>query len=75
MKQFPKVGDKIRAKKIFPEWYYPHYTCMVERINKNLEPEKEYTVSKIEVYSSWVAVWLEEFSLEYNDFFHLSCFE
>jgi hypothetical protein len=43
-----------------PEFYYPHFTNM--KVDAEvLELGKEYTVSKSEVYSSWQAVWVEDF--------------
>jgi hypothetical protein len=58
---WPKPGDKIKTKKVFPSYFYPHFNCMVKDGYENLKPETEYTVRKCEVYSSWCAVWLEEF--------------
>ena len=58
--KFPKKGDKLCVKKVFPEYFYPHFINMVEDGDKNLEPGKEYTIRNVEIYSSWVAIWLEE---------------
>ena len=71
---FPKVGTKLRRKKVLPEFYYPHYTDVVEFTKENLKEDVEYTVSKCEVYSSWCAVWLEEFP-EGDTLFNLSSFD
>lgn len=73
LSMFPKAGDKLTRKKILPEFYYPHYTEMVEFTKENLKEDIEYTVSKCEVYSSWCAVWLEEFPDD-DRFFNLSSF-
>lgn len=60
--KFPNAGDKIVAKEVFPKWFYPHFTSMVKDGLENIVPNKEYTVAKRELYSSWCAVWLEELS-------------
>lgn len=78
IKDFPKAGDKLVVKKIFPEFFYPHFRDMVEDAKNNLIPGEIYTVKKCEVYSSWSAVWLEEIqpSKDRNDrFFNLTYFE
>ena len=72
MNNWPKSGDKLKfltANKNF----YPHYISIVDFAKKNLVEGQEYTVRKCEVYSSWCAVWLEEF--EGDRYFHLSMFE
>lgn len=60
LEQFPKKGMKLKTKSEFPQFFYPHYTNMVEDAKLNLKPDTEYTVEKCEVYSSWCAVWLKE---------------
>lgn len=74
MNNFPKVGDKLKFKTI-PEFFYPCYTCMRERAQKILEKDKSYTVSHVEVYSSWCQVWLEEIGNGENQGFNLTFFE
>jgi hypothetical protein len=76
--KWPKVGDKLKTHQTFPKFFYPHFIDMVKDGNENLEPEKEYTVKRREVYSSWCAVWLEELpsTKERPDrFFNLGFFE
>jgi len=58
--RFNKKGDKVTFYGV-PKFYYPHYINMGEWAEERLEVGKEYTVAKCEVYSSWSAVWLEEF--------------
>ena len=57
MKQWPKVGSKVKFKGTHMFWF----TNMIEDANKLLEVDKEYTISKLELASSWCAVILEEF--------------
>lgn len=73
-KRFPEKGDELKftgANKMF----YPHFTDMVERGRKNLKLGEIYIVSKVEVYSSWCAVWLEGFPQEDRDYYNLGMFE
>lgn len=73
-KDFPQKGDKLKftgANKMF----YPHFTDMVERGKKDLKIGEIYTVSKVEVYSSWCAVWLEESSQDDKHYYNLGMFE
>lgn len=68
MKQWPKIGSKIMYVGTHTFWF----TNIVEDANKLLETGKHYTVSKLELASSWCGVRLEEipdklFSLS---FFH-----
>ena len=65
MNEFPKKGQKIKTKDVLPTYIYPNFTCMKEDAKRSLQPDTEYTVAKVEIYSSWCAVWLEE--LPWND--------
>ena len=68
MKQWPKVGSKATftgTRKFF-------FQNMVKDANELLEIGKEYTISKIELASSWCGVILEEFP---DHKFSLSWFE
>ena len=56
-KQWPKNGSKVIFKGTRMFWF----KNMIENANKLLEVDKEYTISKIELASSWCAVILEEF--------------
>jgi hypothetical protein len=57
MKQWPKVGSKVTYKGTHHFWF----TNIIKDANELLELDKEYTVSKIELASSWCGVKLEEF--------------
>jgi hypothetical protein len=57
-KQWPKVGSKVTFIGVHKFWY----TNIVKDANELLEIGKEYTISKIELASSWCCVKLEEFS-------------
>jgi hypothetical protein len=58
MKQWPKLGSKVAYKGITqPFWF----TNIVKDANELLEVGKEYTISKLELASSWCAVILDEF--------------
>lgn len=75
--KWPKAGDKLIAKDILPDWFYPHFTDIVEDGKANIIPGQEYTVKDCEVHSSWCAVWLEELPPlpdQSDRFFHLSFF-
>lgn len=69
---FPKKGDKLKFKKV-PAMYYPMFTNIGEYAKNHLIPEFEYTVAKVEVNSSWCAVWLEGIGDE-NNFFNYTFF-
>lgn len=58
MKQWPKVGSKAKYKGT-PEWFF--FKNMIEDAKTLLEVGKEYTITKIELASSWCGVILEEF--------------
>ena len=76
--RFPKKGDKLTAKLQSPDFFYPHFTNMVNDGKTNIEPGKTYTVQKCDVHSSWCSVWLEEIgpSEERPDrWFNLSFFD
>lgn len=57
MKQWPNIGSKVTFKGTSRFWF----TNIVEDANSLLKIGKEYTVSKLELASSWCAVILEEF--------------
>jgi len=57
MKQWPKVGSKVKFKGTHMFWF----KNMIEDANKLLEVDKEYTISDLRLASSWCAVILEEF--------------
>jgi hypothetical protein len=57
MKQWPKTGGKVTFKGVHLFWF----VNIIEDADKLLEVGKEYTVSRIELASSWCAVILEEF--------------
>ena len=58
MKQWPKLGTKVTFKGTTqPFWF----TNIVKDANDLLEIGKEYTITKIELASSWCAVIIDEF--------------
>ena len=57
MKQWPKIGSKVTFTGVQMFWF----TNIVKNANELLELNKEYTISKLELASSWCAVILEEF--------------
>lgn len=69
MKQWPKIGSKIRFREA-SRWFW--FTDMVKDAEELLEPGKEYTVSSLSLGSSWCGVVLEEFPAHK---FSLSWFE
>ena len=58
MKQWPKSGCKATFKGT-TEWFF--FQNILKDANELLEIGKEYTITKIELASSWCAVILEEF--------------
>lgn len=58
MKQWPKTGSKAKYKGT-PEWFF--FKNMIEDAKTLLEVGKEYTITKLELASSWCGVILEEF--------------
>jgi hypothetical protein len=58
MKQWPKIGSKIIYRGANKKFWY---TSIIENAEKNLEIDKEYTITRLELASSWCAVILEEF--------------
>lgn len=58
MKQWPKTGSKVTFKGT-SEWFF--FQNILKDANDLLEIGKEYTITKIELASSWCAVILEEF--------------
>lgn len=63
--EFPSVGDKIKFLGV-PEFYYPMFTSMKKLAEDNLKIGQICTVRRVEIYSSWCAVWLEEIPGEKN---------
>jgi predicted phosphohydrolase len=57
MKQWPKIGSKITYKGTHTFWF----TNIVEDANNLLESGKEYTITKLELASSWCGVRIKEF--------------
>lgn len=57
MKEWPNIGSKVTFKGTTKFWF----TNIIEDANKLLEVGKEYTVSKIQLASSWCGVVLEEY--------------
>ena len=58
MKQWPKAGSKITFKGT-TKWFF--FQNILKDANELLEVDKQYTVIKLELASSWCAVILEEF--------------
>jgi len=57
MKYWPKAGSKVKFKGTRMFWF----VNMVKDADELLEIGKEYTITKIELASSWCAVILDEF--------------
>ena len=57
-KLWPDIGDKIVFTGVKPFWF----TNIIQDAKDLLEIDKEYTISKIELASSWCGVVLKEFS-------------
>lgn len=70
---FPYAGDKLIFTGV-PQFYYPMYVNMGTRAKEVLVEGQEYVARKVEVYSSWCAVWLEGFENE-KDCFNLGFFK
>ena len=68
MKQWPKIGSKVTFKGTTKFWF----TNIEEDAKNLLEINKEYTISKLKLASSWCGVVLEEFP---DHKFALSWFE
>jgi len=58
MKQWPKAGSKATFRGT-TEWFF--FQNILKDANDLLEIGKEYTITKIELESSWCAVILQEF--------------
>jgi hypothetical protein len=67
---FPCAGDKLKFRGV-PSMYYPMFTNVGKFANENLKNGQEYIVSRVEVNSSWCAVWLDGFG---ENFFHYQFF-
>jgi hypothetical protein len=57
MKQWPQIGSKIKFKGTHIFWF----VNIVKDANELLEVDKEYTVLKLQLASSWCGVVVEEF--------------
>ena len=57
MKQWPKIKSKATFRGTTKFWF----VNIIEDANQLLEVGKEYTISKLELASSWCGVVLEEF--------------
>lgn len=57
MKQWPKVGSKVKFKGTHMFWF----KNMIKDAEELLEIDKEYTISDLRLASSWCSVCLEEF--------------
>jgi hypothetical protein len=62
---FPSVGDKLKFIGV-PKVYYPMFTNMRKEAAEHLEDGKVYTVTRVEVYSSWCAVWVDNKDVMFN---------
>lgn len=58
MKQWPNSGSKAKYRGA-SKWFF--FNNILKDANELLEVDKEYTITKIELASSWCAVILEEF--------------
>jgi hypothetical protein len=58
--QWPQAGEKVIFKGC-PAMYYPHFLNMQTFCKDNLTVGKEYELSRVEIHSSWVSVWLVGF--------------
>ena len=69
---FPNAGGKLIFNGV-PSVYYPMFLNMKTEAEQFLVLGQEYTVSKVEIYSSWCAVWLEGVDQKY--YFNLGFFK
>jgi hypothetical protein len=58
MKQWPKIGSKAKFRGA-SKWFF--FQNILKDANDLLEIDKEYTIARLELASSWCAVILEEF--------------
>lgn len=72
IKDFPEPGTEVEFKG--GDMAYPMFKERIDFANQNLVIGQKYKVTKTEVYSSWCAIWLDEFGQEERDFFHFSLF-
>ncbi len=63
--EFPKVGGKITFKGV-PKFYYPMFTHIGDYARLNLIINEEYTVIKVEIFSSWNAVYIDGHEQAFN---------
>ena len=64
MKQWPRKGGKVVYKGTNMSFWFKN---IIENAEKNLELDKEYTVARLHLASSWCGVELEETgSIEYS---------
>lgn len=68
MKQWPKVGSKVTFKGAKNFWF----TSVMNYANGALKVGEQYTISKLELLSSWCKINLEEFP---DKIFSLSFFD
>ena len=57
MKQWPKIGSKVKFKGTHMFWF----KNMIKDAEELLEIDKEYTISALRLCSSWCTTSLEEF--------------
>jgi len=67
-KHWPKIGSKATFRGVHHFWF----VNIIKDANELLEIGKEYTISKLELASSWCGVILEEFP---DKLFALSFFD
>jgi hypothetical protein len=60
MKQWPKAGSKVTFKGT-TEWFF--FNNILKDANDLLEIGKEYTITKIELASSWCAVYFKSYQI------------
>ena len=70
--EWPHIGDKVKFTGA-DGMFSPHYTNVIQFAKDNLKVGETYTVRNCEIYSSWCAVWLEEFAGD--NLFNLGMFE
>ena len=67
-KLWPRIGSKAKYRGTHMFWFKD----IVKDANELLEPDREYTIIKLELASSWCGVRLEEFP---DKLFSLSFFD
>jgi len=56
--KFPYVGDTLIFTGV-PKFYYPMFTNIGKKAAETFKLGEKYKVRKVEIYSSWCAVWFE----------------